>query len=307
MTALINVEGALPRPLWALTRYLLVVPGRRQKTDRVRAILSPLSLFESAPDNPDKEKTADTEKTFERTLKIAKELGVLDEDDGYLALNAAVGGLAADDVEGFYDVLRQAILHRVSVEVLGAESSNTEGKDLLRALSFFMTLPSDKTVDGNTFSKAQAGVVSEDFRNPFQNSARWAFFPAWAEALGFAATPLLHDGRIATLVPDCRKAVRRTALDRWRLGTTLSPQELITGLLEELPVLPGGAYSRVLGFEVPEDGASQALSAALLAGHDDGWLVLTSRSDAPNAIQLWDPDAGSGTRAVSTAEIKAAA
>lgn len=298
MTALINVEGTLPRPLWALTRYLLGVSGKRQKTARVQAILSPPSLFDTG---------VDTERTFERTVKIAKELGVLDEDDGYLALTAATSSLAADDVEAFYDVLRHSILHRVSVEVLGAETSNTEGKDLLRALCFFMTLPSDKTVDSNTFSKVQAGVVSDEFRNPFQNTARWAFFPAWAEALGFAATPLLHEGRIATLVPDCRKAVRRAALRRWSVGTTLSPQELITGLLEELPVLPGGAYSRALGFDVPEDGASQALSAALLAGHDDGWLVLASRSDAPNTIQLWDPDAGSGTRPVSTAEIKAAA
>lgn len=298
MTALINVEGALPRPLWALDRYLLALPGKRQKTERVQAILSPPSLFDSG---------ADTEKTFERTVKVAKELGVLAEDDGYLALTAGVSGLAADDVEGFYDVLRHAILHRIPVEVLGADTSNTEGKDLLRALCFFMILPTDKMVDINTFSKAQAGVVSDEFRNPFQNTTRWAFFPAWAEALGFAATPLLHEGRTTTLVPDCRKAVRRTALRKWSAGTVLSPQDLITGVLEELPVLPGGAFSRVLGFDAPEDGASQALSAALLAGHDDGWLELVSRSDAPSAIQLWDADAGSGSRSVSAAEIKAAA
>lgn len=298
MTALINVEGALPRPLWALTRYLLGVSGKRQKTERVQAILSPPSLFDSG---------ADTEKTFERTVRIAKELGLLDEDDGYLALTATVSGLAADNVEAFYDVLRQAILHRVPVEVLGTDTSNTDGKDLLRALCFFMTLATDKTVDINTFSKAQAGVVSDEFRNPFQNTARWAFFPEWAQALGFAAAPLIYEGRATTLVPDCRNAVRRAALRKWPVGAALSPHELITGLLEELPVLPGGAYSRVLGFDAPEDGASQALSAALLAGHDDGWLLLVSRSDAPNVIQLWDPDAGSGSRPVSAAEIKAAA
>lgn len=298
MTALINVEGALPRPLWALTRYLLGVSGKRQKAERVQAILSPPSLFDSG---------ADTEKTFEKTVRIAKELGMLDEDDGYLALTATVSGLHADNVEAFYDALRQAILHRVPVEVLGTDTSNTDGKDLLRALCFFMTLATDKTVDINTFSKAQAGVVSDEFRNPFQNTARWAFFPEWAQALGFAAAPLIYEGRATTLVPDCRNAVRRAALRKWPVGAALSPQELITGLLEELPVLPGGAYSRVLGFDAPEEGASQALSAALLSGHDDGWLLLVSRSDAPNVIQLWDPDAGSGSRAVSAAEIKAAA
>ncbi|MCH9732744.1 MAG: hypothetical protein K0U84_24295 [Actinomycetia bacterium] len=298
MTALINVEGALPRPLWSLTRYLLGVPGRRQKAERVQAILSPPSLFDSG---------ADTERTFKRTVTIAKELGVLDEDDGYLALTAAVAGIGPDDVEGFYDVLRHSVLHRVSVDVLGSETSNTEGKDLLRALCFFMTLPSDKTVDINTFSKVQAGAVSDEFRNPFQNTSRWNFFPAWAEALGFAATPLLHGNATKTLTPDCRTAVRRAALAKWRVGTTLSPQELVDGLLDELPVLPGGAYSRALKFDVPEDGASEALSIALLAGHDDGWLELTSRSDAPNAIQLSDPDAPSGTRQISTAQIKAAA
>jgi hypothetical protein len=298
LTALINVEGALPRPLWALARYLLGVSGNRQRVERVRAMLSPPSLFDSG---------ADTEKTFERTVKIAKEVGILDEVDGYLALTAAASGLSADDVECFYDLLRRSILHRVSAEALGTEASNTEGKDLLRALCFFMTLPSDKTVDSNTFSKVQAGVVSDDFRNPFQNTSRWNFFPEWAAALGFAATPLLHEGSMATLVPDCRKAVRRAALRRWPVGTVLSPQELVTGLLEDLPVLPGGAYSRALGYEIGEHIAGEALSAALLSGHDDGWLLLTSRSDAPNVIQLWDPDAGSGTRPFSTAEIKAAA
>lgn len=297
MTALINVEGALPRPLWALTRCLLVQSGKRQKIQRLQAILSPTTLFNDG---------VDKEKTFERAVKISKELGVLHEEDDYLALTEPVGGLVADDFEAFYDVLRNAILHRVPAAVLRAENSNTEGKDLLRALCFFTTLPADKEVDANTFGKIQAGVVSDEFRNPFQNMARWNFFPEWAQALGFAATPLLHQGRAATLVPECRKAVRRAALRKWRVGTTLSPQELVAGLLEELPVLPGGAYSSALGFDVPENGVGQTLSAALLAGHDDGWLVLTSRSDSANTIQLWDPDAGGGTRPLSSAEIKAA-
>jgi|GEM_PF-5881642 len=296
MTALINVEGALPRPLWAVTRYLLGVPGKRQKTARAHAILSPTSLFEAG---------VDKENTFERTVKVAKELGVLDAGGDYLALTDEVCGLAADDVQGFYDFLRHAILHRVPVDVLATDTSNTEGKDLVRALCFFMTLDSDTKVDANTFSKAQAGAVPDEFRNPFVNTTRWNFFPAWAEALGFAAAPLVYEGRTTALVPDCRKAVRRAALNKWSTATTLQPQEFIAGLLEELPVLPAGAYSQALGFEAPEDGASQSLSAALLAGHDDGWLVLTSRSDAPDSIRLWDPT--SGSRGVSSVEIRDAA
>jgi hypothetical protein len=296
MTALINVEGALPRPLWAVARYLLGVPGKRQKTERAHAILSPPSLFEAG---------VDKENTFERTVKVAKELGVLDGGADYLALTEEISGLAADDVEGFYDFLRHAILHRVPLDVLATDTSNTEGKDLVRALCFFMTLDSDTQVDANTYSKTQAGAVSDEFRNPFQNSTRWNFFPPWAEALGFTGAPLVYEGRTTALVPDCRKAVRRAALKKWSSATTLQPQELIAGLLEELPVLPGGSYSRALGFEAPQDGASQSLSAALLAGHDDGWLVLTSRSDASDSIRLWDPTDGS--RGVSGVEIKDAA
>lgn len=298
MTALINVEGALPRPLWALTRHLLATPGMRQKKERVGVFLSPPSLFDSG---------TDSERTLERTIKVARELEIVYEEDEHLALTDKVKRLAIDDVEGFYDVLRDAVIHRVPASVLATDPSNTEGKDLLRALCFFMTLATDRAVDVNTFGKMQARASSDDFRNPFRNTARWNFFPAWAEALGFAATPLLHKDRAKSLVPDCRKAVRRIALHKWSVGTSLSPQELITGLLEELPVLPGGSLSRAMGFDSPEGVVSQALSAALLAGNDDGWLILVSRSDAVNTIHLWDPDAGSGSRPFSAAEIRTAA
>jgi len=232
---------------------------------------------------------------------------MLEEVGDKLSLTSQLRNLEVDDVEGFYDLLRHAVLHRVAPDVLGSDPSNTEGKDLLRALTFFMTLDHDRKVDVNTFSQAQTGALSEDLRNPFQNKERWTFFPAWAEALGFAESPLIGDMQARALVPDCRKAVRRTIQQLWPHRVEVHPRDFIDELLRALPVLPGGDYSRSLGFELPATTVSQTLSSALLAAHDDGVIVLSFQSDAADPVALWDPGEGRGVRLVSRVVVEEAA
>lgn len=300
MTALINVEGALPRPLWALTRYLLRAPGRRQNLDTARALLSPASLFEF---DTATHVRRDKEQVFDRTIKIATELKLLSIDDQRISLTDLVAHLDPDRPAGFFDVLRSAVLSRVNVAEIATDPSNTQGKDLIRALCFFTNLDTDTEVDINTFAVEQQGALTDDLRNPFANTARWTFFPYWASALGFADTPLLAEGGPVSLVPDCRVAVRQTLLSLGKKDAVFSAREVVTGLLEKLPVLPGGSYSTALGFNTGALDVAPSLASALLAAEDDNYATLVMQSDATDAITLADPDSEGGVRRVSRIQI----
>ena len=97
----------------------------------------------------------------------------------------------------------------------------------------------------------------------------------------------------ARLVPDCTVAVRETVLSLWKKGQSVSPSEAVNRIIAELPVLPGGAYSRSLGLAVPDGAVSPSLSNALLTGDEAGWITLDQQSDAGDVIFLTDAD---GTR-----------
>ena len=115
----------------------------------------------------------------------------------------------------------------------------------------------------------------------------------WAPALGFAARSLLNEGLSTRLVPDCTVAVRETVLSLWDKGQSVSPSEAVNRIVEALPVLPGGAYSRSLGLTVPDGAVSPSLSNALLTGDEVGWITLDQQSDAGDVIFLTDAE---GTR-----------
>jgi hypothetical protein len=54
-------------------------------------------------------------------------------------------------------------------------------------------------------------------------------------------------------------------------------------------VLPGGSYSRALGFAASETEISASLSYALLRGGYEKWIDLKSQSDSPHKVFLTDP------------------
>ncbi|MGW3854087.1 protein DpdG [Micromonospora arida] len=296
MVALINVESSLPRPLWALVRHLAGQPRKRQRFAETEAILSPPSLIPEG----------DKQRTFERAARTAEEFGLVERTDDALALSAEARAVDGEDVEAFYDLLRRRVLNRVSAEILATDPSQTQGKDLLRSLCWFLTLDSQlNRVTANTFGIEQHNVLAEGLGNPLQNKERWNGFTYWAPALGFADAPLLPAGGARALVPDCTRAVRRTVRQQWRPSTRLGAQEFVDALLYALPVLPGGRFSVALGLKPALLDVAASLSFALQRGREEGWLILSAPADAGGGVQFSDPRAAGGVGRFTHVEIGA--
>ncbi|GGO02024.1 protein DpdG [Micromonospora parathelypteridis] len=296
MVALINVESSLPRPLWALVRHLAGQPRKRQRLPDAEAVLSPPSLIPGG----------DKQRTFERAVGTAEELGLVERIEENLVLSADAGAVGGENIEAFYDLLRRRVLTRVDAETLATDPSQTRGKDLLRSLCWFLTLDSQVAlVTANTFGSEQHNALAEDLGNPLKNMARWNGFTYWAPALGFADTPLLPYSGARALVPDCTRAVRRTVRETWRPGTQLTAREFVDGLLEALPVLPGGRSSLALGLEPRLHDVSATLSFALQRGCEEGWLILSAPSDAAGGVQYSDPRAAGGVGRFTDVQIGA--
>ncbi|WP_280364319.1 protein DpdG [Nocardia wallacei] len=294
MTALINAPAPVPRYIWAATRHLLMARGKRQREAVARALLSPPSLFTGGEDTRD---------TFGMVVQIGTELGVFIQDGEDLALADEARALDPMDPRLFFDFLRNRVLARLTATELVTDASLTRGKDLVRALCWFLTQPCDVAVDSSTFEGKQQDALPEGLRNPLTNPSRWNYFVYWAPALGFAANDLLQvDGAVA-LVPDCSIAVRRTIRSSWSQGTTVAARTVVDELLRALPVLPGGEFSRAMALDSGPVEVSPVLSWALLDAHDRGTLRLTKRSDATDVVRLVDPEGPGGIRSVALIEI----
>lgn len=279
--ALINKGASLPSYVWAVTRLLIAAAGKMDE-ESARLMLTPPTLLRTGENDE-----------YDVAVKTLADLGIVKESCGNIELADEARGLSPDDVVGFNALLRRAVLSPVR-NVGIADSADLDGpKDLVRALAWFLTRDPATPLDLETVGNLQKGAFRSHLPPPIVNDVRWGFFVHWAPALGFAARSLLDEARRAKLVPDCTAAIRDTVLSLWGKGQSVRPSAAIGSILTELPVLPGGAYSRSLELEVPEDGISPALSNALLTGADSGWITLERDSDAADVIFLLDAD---GTR-----------
>jgi hypothetical protein len=295
--ALINEGASFPAPMWAVVRFLRSAEGRYPAA-RAQALLCPPSLL------PDEEARA-RDDTFGQAVKSLQDLGLVVADGDQLSLAPAARELSADDLAGFTGLLCQSVLapeHNVGLaEGDGPAGSKDAGpRDLVRALAWFLTCDPFMALDLNEVTQRQKDAFPDHLGDPIVNNVRWDRFVYWASALGFAAQPLLlgeHSGQ--ALVPDCTVAVRRAILATWEKGQRAAAADAVDGITAEVPVLPGGRYSRALGLPAPAADVSASLSFALLCGHDQGWLKLESRSDAAHDVFLADPDSASGRRRIS--------
>ena len=274
--ALINVGASLPSYTWAVTR-LLIAAGGNLDAQSARLMLTPPALL----------RTGDNDE-YDAAVKTLADLGIVQKVGGDIQLADEARGLSLDHVVSFNSMLRRAAL--TPARNIGiADSADLDGpKDLVRALAWFLTRDPATSLDFDMVVNLQDGAFPSHLPPPFVNDVRWGYFVYWAPALGFAARSLLDEGGRVKLVPDCTVAVRETMLSLWSSGQSVRPSEAIDRILVELPVLPGGAYSRSLGLEVPEGGMSPALSNALLTGAEVGWITLERDSDASDVIFLAD-------------------
>lgn len=279
--ALINEGASFPSYMWAVVRLLLASGGKLdEKTAKL--LLTPPTLPAGETDE------------YRNAVKTLSDLGVVTTTGGIVALTADAQVLSIDDVAAFNALLRRAALDPARNAGL-AESDDLAGpKDLVRALAWFLTQDPETPLDWDAVGHLQIGAFPSHLPLPFAtNNSRWNRFVYWGPALGFAAQPLLDEGGSAKLVPDCTIAVRETVLSLWKKGQSVSPSDAAARIIKELPVLPGGSYSRSLGLAVSADEVSPSLSNALLTGDEAGWITLDRRADAGDVIFL--TDAG-GTR-----------
>lgn len=268
--------------MWAVVRLLLAVGGKSDE-ETVKQLLVPSSL-------PVKRDAND----FRQAVKSLTDLELVATGDGIVELIPEAKALSPNDVAGFNGLLRRAALDPMRNEGLMERSDHGGPKDLIRALAWFLTQDPAIPMAWEAVAQFQKGSLADHLKPPVINDTRWGRFAYWAPTLGFAAAPLFPKEGRSPLVPDCTVAVRETALGLWGEGQDVNAADLVERIIEELPVLPGGRYSRLLGLDAPNGKVSASLSNALLAGEVDGWIKLNRPSDADN-IFLTD---GAGIRSV---------
>jgi hypothetical protein len=295
--ALLNDPASLPTPMWIVVRYLASYPRQHHLRDALRALLSPGSLL------PLDKRENDT--TFDWAVRTLDDLGIVRIDSDKVSLSDVRPDLRPDDVAAFNDLLRHQVLDP-SRNATIADGDQTGPKDLVRALSWFLTLDPFVAMSHTDVVQRQRGALAEHVGNPLVNDFRWNRFTYWAPALGFAAPPLIppSGSRTQTLAPDCVTAVLRTVRAKWKPGTRLPARDMVTAITDELPVLPGGRYSVALGLPNKAPDVSAVLSFALLCGDEYGWLKLDRRSDADDEVLLVDPDRSSQVLRITHVEIQ---
>jgi hypothetical protein len=284
--ALINQGASLPSYAWAATR-LLIAAGGKLDGDSARLMLTPPTLLRTGENDE-----------YDVAVKTLTDLGIVRQAGADIELIDQAWLLAPDDVTGFGSLLRRAALDPARNAGL-AESDNLDGpKDLVRALAWFLTRDPAMPLDWDVVGNLQDGAFPSHLPPPFANGVRWGYFMFWAPALGFAARSLLHESGPDQLVPDCTVAVRDTVLSLWSPGQSVRPGELIDRVQAELPVLPGGRYSRALGLDAGVERTSPVLSNTLLTGAEVGWITLERASDASEVVLLTDAGASLGVSSI---------
>lgn len=292
---LLNDPASLPTPMWLVTRFLAASPARRQPLETLKSYLSPQSLLP-----PDK-RESDT--TFDWAVRTLAQLDFIMVENDDAAVADIATNLDSGDFSRFTDLLREQILDHERNGNIGDSGDQGGPKDLVRALAWFLTLDPFTPMSHDDIVQEQREALAGHLGKPLVNDVRWNRFGYWAPALGFAAAPLLGAPESQTLVPDCAVAVRRTARALWPSRTRLPAREFVTGILEALPVLPGGRFSISLGLTTDSPSVSPVLSFALLCGDEYGWLKLDRHSDSEAGIQLTDPDRATGMQWVTHVEI----
>ena len=134
--------------------------------------------------------------TFNDAIGTLKDLALVTDEGDELRLSPAAQVLSPDDVAGFCDLLRRAVLGQAQNTGLDGSGDQTRtkdagAKDLVRALAWFLTLDAFTPLGLDDVVQLQESAFPARLGNPIVNDVRWGLFVYWAPALGFAAQSLL--------------------------------------------------------------------------------------------------------------------
>ena len=228
-------------------------------------------------------------------------LGLLAADgDGPLSVPA--GTSRPMSYVAFCAVLRDALL---SGEVTEPPLDEAGANDLLRGLAWLLTTdplaaPWSKDAAANQRVPAENTLV-------FVNDTRWNGFRYWAHALGCAEPGSVAGSDAAALAPNPTRALRDFVAATYPPGTDVAAARRVDEFRAAVPVVPGGAISRALGYDRDPREVDRATTYALESGRAAGWLTLERRADAASTVQLAALDQPGAGRVVSDVVVGEAA
>lgn len=286
--ALLNPDPALtlPAAMW-LTFQTVADLGPITQSDLL-GLTSPTSIRRDAGTQG-----GDASAPARAAARTLREFNLIapDEKD---RLNTTVSGPKPVTYDAFRALLRSTLLSSPPDDPPLDEAG---ANDLLRALAWLLTT-NPLEAPWMEARAAQQRVPNESTL-VFVNSTRWNGFRYWAEALGFAEPALFGAEAGATLVANPTRALRDTVTATYRPGDDIPISRLIQDLRAAIPVLPGGAVSRALGFGHDARQVDFATGYALDGAELRGWLSLQRRADAADTMQFASRDDSGDPRVVS--------
>lgn len=193
---------------------------------------------------------------------------------------------------------RKIVLNKENNQDLWA-TEKSRAADFTRTLCWFLAQDAWTTeVTGWDRVERQIRAQLPDGVDILRNDARWPGFKEWAEYLGFGWRSHVSKGTNA----DPTEAVRAALPEVFGKQKSLSPDDFVGRLAEQLPVLDRGAYrleiEKILNstddadsWRSPSEGQlSSSLSRALLRLSEERSLILELKADSPKRLILTGRD-----------------
>lgn len=219
------------------------------------------------------------------TILVAEELGVLSKDDsGVLRLDrSTIRELAADDDKTYRRALRRRVM---GVEHNNDPWSTTDGRwssegarEFSRIAAWLLQVPIETLQTDGPYELARKDVKGPSEDKLVENEIQWRTFVRWGIALGLVS--VIDD----LVLPDPTVAIEEELADLLpsREAHVVAFKDAV---VERLPVLLGGAYTRGLDTFLREPphrsprAAGSGLSLALRRLERRGVIDVDRRSDA---------------------------
>ncbi len=306
--AVLNPPVALPGVAHVTAKFLHL-RGRKVSRDELAPLLSPFQDAEAA---------LKPSANLGGTLTVMESLGIL---NGKKTVTLADGFAAQLDSEASRRSFEAAI--RRTIVDAGRDSedpweddSNEGGRDIARALTWFLAQPANGEPLGFGVAEPHDADVRQldELRSAspntraIANNERWISFRRWSTFLGLATPARVA---IAGKMTDVLEPVpvRAIAAELTTMGSGQQPlPEVLKELRAAMPYLPGGGTARQLeqrlGAAIDPDERegflASSLAEALLLLESRGSITLTALADAAG-VQLRD---GDQTRAVTHITVK---